>query len=95
MNEYIGLKEKIACTFGLPSAVSFLSLLNEKEFSYLPVTWVYIPRLWREQSKRSMMQFMWNNPGVTSSYVPGSWKTHVATLMPNIISDVLSQMYMS
>lgn len=49
MNEYIGLKEKIACTFGLPSAVSFLSLLNEKEFSYLPVTWVYIPSF--EESK--------------------------------------------
>lgn len=51
MNEYISLKEKIAYALRLPSGVDFPSLVNEKEFSYLPVTLVYIPSLKREETE--------------------------------------------
>lgn len=52
MNVYINLKEKIAYALRLPSGVASPSLVNEKEFSYLPVILVYIPSLWREERER-------------------------------------------
>lgn len=71
MNVYINLKEKIAYALRLPSGVASPSLVNEKEFSYLPVILVYIPSLWREERERerSVMQFTWNDPDVTNSHV--------------------------
>ena len=44
VNGYISLKEKIAYALRLPSGVAS-ALVNEKEFSYLPVTLVSIPSL--------------------------------------------------
>lgn len=52
VNGCISLKEKIACALRLPSGVASPSLVNEKEFSSLPVTLVCIPSLWREKRKR-------------------------------------------
>lgn len=51
VNGYISLKEKIAYALRLPSGVAS-ALVNEKEFSYLPVTLVSIPSLWREKRER-------------------------------------------
>lgn len=45
VNGYINLKEKIAYALRLPSGVASPTLVNEKEFSYLPVTLVSIPSL--------------------------------------------------
>lgn len=41
-----------SCALRLPSGVASPSLVNEKEFSSLPVTLVCIPSLWREKRKR-------------------------------------------
>lgn len=51
MNRYISLREKIAYALRLPSGVDFPSIVNEKEFSYLLVTLVYIASLKRRETE--------------------------------------------
>lgn len=47
----ISVKEKIAYALRLPSGVDFPSLVNEREFFYLPVTLAYIPSLKRGETE--------------------------------------------
>lgn len=77
VSRYISLKEKIAYALKLPSVVASPTSVKEKEFSYLPVTLVSIPVCEEKREReRSMMQFTWNNPVVTSFHVSWSSETH-------------------